>query len=202
MPNDAGWEGALSVRIFITGGCKNGKSYYAQRIAAAQRRGGLYYIATMRSTGEEDDDRIARHRRERAGWGFETVEQPVDIGAVTERCDCTASFLLDSTTALLANEMFPPGAPFCPDAGETARRGLEAVLEKASDIVIVSDYIFSDAGDYDPWSEAFRRALAGLDRFLAARCDAVLEVSYSSVIFHKEGGADGFDLRRCISGEA
>ena len=52
--------------VFISGGCKNGKSFYAQRIAKA---GGapLYYIATMIPHDEEDLARIRRHRDERAG---------------------------------------------------------------------------------------------------------------------------------------
>ena len=47
------------MHTFISGGCKNGKSYYAQHIARAQGAP-LYYVATMISTGAEDDARIAR----------------------------------------------------------------------------------------------------------------------------------------------
>ena len=73
------------MRIFISGGCKNGKSYYAQRLAKAQCIGnGLYYIATMKPVDAEDDERIARHRRERDGFGFTTVEQPFDIENITK----------------------------------------------------------------------------------------------------------------------
>ena len=50
------------MHTFISGGCKNGKSWYAQRIAQAAGKP-LYYVATMISTGEEDDQRIARHIR-------------------------------------------------------------------------------------------------------------------------------------------
>ena len=45
------------MNIFISGGCKNGKSMYAQKLAKemADARGrALYYIATMIPTDEED----------------------------------------------------------------------------------------------------------------------------------------------------
>ena len=60
---------------FISGGAKNGKSTLAQDLSVALAKGGrLYYVATMISTGAEDDDRIRRHISDRAGLGFETVE--------------------------------------------------------------------------------------------------------------------------------
>lgn len=60
------------MNIFISGGCKNGKSYYAQRRAKdmAENAGvPLYYIATMIPHDEEDRIRIRRHLSERDGWG-------------------------------------------------------------------------------------------------------------------------------------
>ena len=90
------------MNILISGGAKNGKSYYAQKLAkqmaeelpkqmAAEMSGQLsagiqgqaaedqsrlplYYIATMIPHDEEDHARIRRHVSERAGWGFETLE--------------------------------------------------------------------------------------------------------------------------------
>ena len=60
---------------FISGGAKNGKSTLAQELTVALAKGGrLYYVATMISTGAEDDDRIRRHIADRDGMGFETVE--------------------------------------------------------------------------------------------------------------------------------
>lgn len=66
------------MNVFISGGCKNGKSMYAQNIArnmAQSRNVPLYYVATMIPTDDEDRARIKRHLSERDGWGFETIEQ-------------------------------------------------------------------------------------------------------------------------------
>ena len=183
------------MRIFISGGCKNGKSsyaqLYAQRLAKVKQAKELYYVATMQSTDHEDDERIERHRQERAGLGFTTVEQPVDIESIVQRCDPNGSFLLDSLTALLANEMFPPGSRMNEQAAEKISNGLSLILDKIENIVLVSDYIYSDAMFYDPFSEKYRKSLADIDRTAARLCDVVLEVAYTQVIVHK--GREAFD---------
>jgi adenosylcobinamide kinase/adenosylcobinamide-phosphate guanylyltransferase len=173
------------MRVFVSGGSKSGKSYFAQRLARAMAgAGGLYYVATMLPRDGEDDARVLRHRRERAGWGFTTVEQPVHIAELLDKCDPRASFLLDSLTALLANEMFAEGAVNA-DAADKICGELRAVLARADKFVLVSDYIYADAARYDPLTEAYRAALAQIDRAAAAACDAVLEVAASTVTIHK-----------------
>ena len=168
---------------FISGGAKNGKSFYAQRIAKA---GGapLYYIATMIPHDAEDDARIRRHRAERAGWGFETLECGVNILRCLDGADARGSFLLDSVTALLSNEMFAPDGIHT-DAHLRVADELEAFVRRAPNAVLVSDYIYSDARRYDPLTEAYRRALAHIDARLARCCDNVLEIVCGQVIVHK-----------------
>ena len=189
------------MRIYISGGCKNGKSFFAQRLAKAQAATmapKLYYVATMQPADREDELRIARHRDERAGWGFQTVERPRDIEKILETCDRGASFLLDSVTALLANEMFPGGDSFFDGAGEKTAAGLAAVLGRVENIVLVSDYIFGDAALYDPITEKYRESLAAVDRAAARLCDAVIEVVCAIPVVHKK--SEAFDaLLRSIS---
>ena len=171
------------MRTYISGGCKNGKSFYAQRVARAGGRP-LYYIATMIPGDDEDLARIRRHRDERAGWGFETLECGRDILSCLDGADPGGSFLLDSVTALLSNEMFPPGGVDT-DAPQRVAAALEAFIAHAPNTVLVSDYIFSDALLYDDLTEAYRRGLAHIDRRLAARCDNVIEVVGGQFIVHK-----------------
>ena len=187
------------MKICISGGCKNGKSGYAQRLAkaqrpvqqAARRTDSLYYIATMKSVDAEDDERIARHRREREGWGFKTIEQPCDIEKILDKCDAGQSFLLDSLTALLANEMFLPGGNVNEKAAQKITDGLLLITDKIKNIVIVSDYIYSDALFYDSMTEKYRESLARIDRAAVENCDVVLEVAYTNVIVHKGKTCEG-----------
>ena len=171
------------MHIYISGGCKNGKSHYAQRLAKALGRP-LYYVATMIPADSEDDARIARHVADREGWGFETIELGRSILSALDEADADGSFLLDSVTALLANEMFAPGGF---DAAAPARvaEELELFLRRTANAVLVSDYIFGDAAIYDAMTEAYVAGLAQIDRQIAAVCDAVLEVSAGRVICHK-----------------
>ena len=177
------------MRIFISGGCKNGKSYYAQRLAKIQHTDTLYYIATMKSVDKEDDERIARHRQDREGWGFITIEQPRDIEKILDKCVHNASFLLDSLTALLANEMFLPDASFDKHinehAGEKISHGLRRITDAIENIVIVSDYIYGEGHIYDSLTEKYRKSLAQIDRIVAENSDIVLEIAYTNVIVHK-----------------
>ena len=97
------------MKILLLGGSKSGKSGLAQCLARnLAGTKALYYWATMEPSDAEDQARIRRHLRERAGWGFQTVEQGRDLPRALHGLDGSGTVLLDSVTALLANEMFGP----------------------------------------------------------------------------------------------
>ena len=90
---------------FLSGGSKSGKSMLAQNIAKSLPAP-HYYLATLRPTDEEDRAIVRRHLQERDGWGFETIECESGILSALTLAPQNGTFLLDSVTALLANEMF------------------------------------------------------------------------------------------------
>jgi len=169
---------------FLSGGCKNGKSMLAQHLCKKLAGdGALYYVATMIPSDDEDHARILRHIADREGWGFETLEQGRNLPACLERADSKGTFLLDSVTALLGNEMFCNGE-FNPDCAERVAADLTEFISRARNVVLVSDYIYADAERYDEWTECYRRALARVDR-IALLCDNVIEVCLGNNIVHK-----------------
>lgn len=177
------------MNIFISGGCKNGKSMYAQNAArdmASDQEAPLYYLATMIPADEEDRARIARHLSEREGWGFETIEQGREILRALDRADTGGVFLLDSVTALLSNEMFLPDGSVDLTAGERLCEELSAFAEKTGNTVFVSDYIYSDSRIFDVYTEQYRQALAMIDRRLAQVCERVTEVAFSHLYQYKQ----------------
>ena len=171
------------MNIFISGGCKNGKSLHAQELARDMAKASgkpLYYIATMIPTDEEDRQRIRNHLAARDGWGFETLEQPVDLCALLDRPDVDkdGAFLMDSVTALLSNEMFRSDGTYDPGAGARVADDLVRFAEASGNTVFGSDYIYSDARIFDDWTENYRRSLAACDRRLAEVCEQVIETSF------------------------
>jgi len=178
------------MKVLISGGCKNGKSTYAEKIALALREAGTicYYIATMKPMDEEDDQRISRHQESRKNLGFETVEQQVDVADLLDRCDNKGAFLLDSITALLANEMFSfNGETYVTDSAAPERviADLHQLMDGVDHIVMVSDYMYGDTAFYDDATEVYRQGLAQVDQACAANCDVVIEVCYGRLIVYK-----------------
>ena len=174
--------------VFISGGCKNGKSTLAERsVKALAGDGPLYYIATMIPHDEEDRERIRRHVASRAGMGFETLEQGRNVLGCLDKADPHGAYLLDSVTALLSNEMFLPDGAVDRDAGKRLAAELTELASRVDNIVFVSDFIYADSGLYDIYTEDYRAALAQCDRALAAACDTVVEVFSTNPVIYKGG---------------
>ena len=166
------------MKILLVGGSKSGKSMTAQRLARALSGGApMYYWATMEPTDGEDLARIERHRQERAGWGFATVERARALPAALPELDVRGTALFDSVTACLAAEMFPPeGAPDA-DAAQRTISEILAVSEHFANFVCVCDAVWSDGAVYDEWTERYRRGLAMVCRALAGQFDVVAEIT-------------------------
>lgn len=174
--------------VFISGGAKNGKSTFAQDLTIALAKGGkCYYVATMISSGKEDDERIRRHIAQRDGMDFETIECFRNILDCLHTADKTGAFLVDSVTALLQNALFPAEKNYEMDLSAANRCADELVTFAGAvrHVVFVSDYIYSDAERYSAATEMYRKCLADIDRRLAEICDTVIEVSAGQPIIHK-----------------
>ncbi|MBR5429369.1 MAG: bifunctional adenosylcobinamide kinase/adenosylcobinamide-phosphate guanylyltransferase [Firmicutes bacterium] len=176
------WYNHAMTTIYLTGGAKNGKSALGQELACRLAAPGeLYYVATMIPHDGEDRARVARHRRERAGLGFITLEQGSELAALARP---QGFYLVDSVTALLTNLMFPP-AGFDAEAPVKAAADLREFLRRAGGAVLISDSIGADGGSYDPYTRSFMAGLAYLDRSLAACCDVVAELVAGIPIVYK-----------------
>ena len=198
------------MKILISGGAKNGKSIYAQKISKAMSVKydvPLYYVATMEPVDEEDENRIKRHIKERAGWGFTTIEEPRRLAEIFERDIITGEdsnaklgkgtarsenvdergvFLVDSLTALLGNNMFGKNGSMNLDCFDEVRDDIYSFSKKASNIVLVSDSIGCDGFKFDEVTEKYRMNLARLEREAASYFDRVVEVSVGQILEFKE----------------
>lgn len=174
--------------IFISGGAKSGKSSLAQKAAVSLARGKqLYYVATLLSSGEEDDARIRRHIADRAGMGFQTVECYKYVMECFQAAERDGTFLVDSLTSLMQNALFPAEQGYALDeaAGARCADQILSFAKAAGNAVFVSDNIYADGIRYPETTEFYRACLARLDRRLAAACDTVVEVVGGQPIVYK-----------------
>ena len=168
----------------VTGGSGSGKSAFAEDKIVSFGPAKRIYIATMHPYDEESHKRVARHRKMRAGKGFETVE--CYTGLKNLDFPENAVVLLECMSNLAANEMFEEKG-----AGE---KTVEAVLEgikklrsQVRHLVIVTNEIFSDGVLYEGESEKYKEQLGQINCNLAEMADAVVEVVYGIPVWHKGG---------------
>lgn len=169
--------------IIITGVSGSGKSEYAEQICCQLAKDNKkYYVATMQPFGEEGRKRILKHKRQREGKGFETIEQYQNIGSVLECCDTDSRpvVLVECMSNLLANECFEEGGR--PD---DIFDGCMKLYSRCRHLIIVTNEVFSDGGEYDAGTTDYIRRLGELNVRLAGAADAVVEVVYSIPVFLK-----------------
>lgn len=182
----------------VTGGSGSGKSEYAEELAVRlyekERRDGafgrLVYAATMFPYDDgETRERIARHRRQRAGKGFLTVE--CFCGAERISAERGDVFLLDCMSNLLANEMYleagritDRGEDAWAQAEEAIVKPLLALGEKAG-LVVVTNEVFSDGAAYEEESMRYIALLGYLNRRLAEGAAQVTEVVCGIPLAHR-----------------
>ena len=91
----------MSRLTLVLGGARSGKSRFAENLAR-QHGGPRRYIATAEAFDDEMRQRIAKHREQRAGDGWVTIESTLDPASVLPR---DGLVLLDCVTVWLGNLM-------------------------------------------------------------------------------------------------
>ena len=188
--------------VLVVGGAKSGKSMFAQNLSKSLNEslknpisgqldgeierevGKLYYVATMHPYDLEDLKRIENHLREREGYGFNTIEETLNMSKVSSLIKEEDTVLIDSITSLVTNYMFR-GKEFYKDVSDDILSGILEIINNSKNVVIVSDYLFSDSIQYDCYTENFRKEIGVVNRKLAKIADTVVECSYGNIIYHK-----------------
>lgn len=172
--------------IFVVGGAKSGKSSYAEDWASklSEEEGNLFYIATMNPYDCEDLKRIENHIENRKEYKFKTIEKKRNIATIVNKFNNKDTLLLDSVTSLVTNEMFN-GEEYNSNISVKLTNEIDKLSTTVKNIVIVSDYVFSDSIKYDSYTEGFKRELGAINCNIAKNADIVVESVYGNLIFHK-----------------
>lgn len=169
--------------VLVTGGAASGKSEFAEKVAVSENRGRMAYLATMHVCDDECAARVAKHRKMRAGKGFETIECQFGIpkNLYSERFDTA---LLECMSNFVANVMFI--SEKSPD--ETVlflMDELKRLCQTIPHVVIVTNEVFSDSGDYDSYTRSYIKTLGTVNQRIAAIADTVIESVCGIPVFHK-----------------
>lgn len=91
--------------VFVTGGCRSGKSSYAQSLAEGIAESRLY-IATCPVIDPEITERVRLHQLEREKKNWDTVEEEIDLAGAIGRAEGYGVVLVDCLTLWLNNLMY------------------------------------------------------------------------------------------------
>ena len=198
------------MRALVWGGSGSGKSEFAEGLAVQSasrsagkrnRSGGedpssacgpLLYLATMAAEDPESRQRIARHRRLRAGKGFTTLEQYTHLEEVTLPPGTTV--LLECLSNLVANEMFSQDGRK-QDTARVIREGLFRLADQAESLIVVSNDVFGDGTCYPGETESYRHVLAEVNQALAGRFSQAVELVHGVPVYWKGEPEDGIKFR-------
>ena len=167
----------------VTGGSGSGKSAFAEDKVLAFGEAQRVYIATMHPFDEESHKRIERHRKMRAGKGFETVECYTGLKDVKLPSGCVV--LLECMSNLVANEMFEEQGAHEQTVKDIIS-GIDELVRQEAHVVIVTNEIFSDAVVFDKEMASYLEYLGKINQAVALRADEVVEVVYGIPVYQKK----------------
>lgn len=149
----------------IIGPNNSGKSLYAETLATQYQKAPLYYLATMVPQNHENLQRIEKHKLQRAGKGFHTIEEPWEIHKLSLPSDSVV--LLEDASNLLANGIFIHHAD-----GKACLQRIFALAEQCRTLIIVSIAGLTP-GEYDEETNRYIQELNTLNQALeenASKC--------------------------------
>ncbi|MBE6071190.1 MAG: adenosylcobinamide kinase/adenosylcobinamide-phosphate guanylyltransferase [Clostridium butyricum] len=173
------------MNYLIIGGSKSGKSQISEDIALKLNNDKVIYIATMKPFDKEDEERIKKHIKSREGLDFITIEKQKNLYEIINEIKEHDTVLIDSITSLLTNEMFV-GNKIIYDPSIRIITSLDLIMNKAENVIIVSDFIFNDSMEYDDITEIYKKELGIINRHLARLCENVIECVFGNVKYHKK----------------
>lgn len=179
--------------VLVTGGSGSGKSAFAEDRVLSFGEAERIYIATMQPFDKEGEKRVARHRKMRAGKGFQTLERYTDLKNLEIPSDSVV--LLECMSNLAANEMFAPEGAH-ENTAEEILKGIRNLKHKARHLVIVTNEIFSSSASYEGEMDAYLRALGKINREIAEEAEEAVEVVYGIPVYLKRSSANSEGLQK------
>jgi len=152
----------------VLGGARSGKSRYAEALCRAAG-GERIYVATAEARDAEMRARVARHRAERAGDGWRTIEETMDLSGVLRReAAADRVLLVDCLTLWLTNHLLAGS-----DIGSEIDALVDAVTAPAGRLVLVANEVGFGIVPENRLARQFRDHAGRLNQRIAAVADEV-----------------------------
>ena len=157
--------------IYVTGGCRSGKSRYALDYANRHFSRKIY-LATCEALDEEMAQRIERHKKTR-GPEWQTVEEPIEIAdRIRQYQDRAEVILLDCITLWLSNLLMKWDLDS--KIMDEAQRMIDVIGQTQTSLIIVSNEVGMGIVPADPLSRRFRDLSGMISQNIAEVADSVV----------------------------
>ncbi len=165
---------------FFLGKSNTGKSEKAEEFVLSLGSVQRVYIATMKVMDEAGKERVLKHRKQREGMGFETLEIPIKITEALSSIDNlkNTTVLLECISNLVGNEMHdnPDRAGLSEEEfANQIVKDVRQLSDKVSDLVVVSSEYEAKA-DYSEETLKYISYLNRTNMELKVVADRVFEV--------------------------
>lgn len=161
--------------VFVLGEPESGKSELAENLALELSGGGArIYLATMLPLDTAARERIVKHRANRSGKGFVTVEEAVHIGNALRSMPgiAEAVCLLECVSNLVGNAMHLKAEELQRDTVSAwALEEIRKLNTLVKHLVVVSNRFPEEGADYDSETREYVRLLHEVNRGLREAAD-------------------------------
>lgn len=179
----------MATLILITGGARSGKSDYALK-RAEEIPGTHYFLATCPVIDTEMNDRIVRHKAEREGGMWTTIEEELNLAASVKNLDPGTVCLVDCLTLWVNNLMYRAERSNEVFTEDEMQQEADAFVQQAKifqgTVICVSNEVGMGIVPENSSARRYRDLVGRSNRILAAAADEVIFVSCGLPLFLKK----------------
>lgn len=176
--------------VLITGGARSGKSSYALGVAEKISKKKLF-IATCPQLDSEMSERVKRHKEERSGKGWRTIEEEIDLANIfPAKVNDVDVVVIDCITLWVNNVLYTLGEENVNDhkIGELCRIWLRKITEYHGTVLCVTNEVGMGVVPDNRLARKYRDLVGTCNQLLGKMADEIVLVCCGVPLFIKSSG--------------